>query len=121
VGKFLAVVQGAAAGEVKKPAAANEGKFMGMTQEDQGTQNKSVLVKRAGFSFAVAGGAIAVGDAVSIGGATGKLASCQIDYAAGVGVAKQVYCVGFAETAAGADGDIFELRIHPHQVKTAVS
>lgn len=121
VGKFLAVVQGTNAGEVKKPTAVNDGKFVGITQEEQATQNKSVNVKRAGFSFAIAGGAIAVGDAVQIHDTDGRLQSCQTDYAAAAGTAKLVYCVGFAETAAGADGDIFELRIHPHLVKTAAS
>lgn len=118
---YRAVVQGAAAGEVAKPAGANAGKFVGVTQEAQGTQNKSVRVKESGRTFAVASGAIAVGDAVSIGDSSGKLQSCQTGYVAAPGTAALVYCVGFARTAAGADGDIFEVQLNPHLVKTAAS
>lgn len=121
VGKYLAVVQGTNAGEVKKPGAADAGKCKGITQEDQLTQNRSVLVKRSGFSFGVAGGAIAVGDAVGIHGTTGKLKSVQADMAADPGVAKVVNVVGYAETAADADGDIIELHIDIFTVKTAAS
>jgi hypothetical protein len=116
-----AVVQGTNAGEVAKPGAANAGKFVGITQEAQATQNKSVLVKESGRSFAVASGAIAVGDAVNIGDTTGKVASCQTGYVATPGTAALVYCIGFARTAATADGDIIEIQIQPHLVKTAAS
>ncbi len=121
VGKFLAVVQSTNAGEVKKPTGANDPKFIGITQEAQATQNKPVVVKELGRSFVIAGGAIAVGDAVQIHDTDGRVQSCQTDYAAAAGTAKLVYCIGFARTAAGADGDIIEIDIHPHLVKTAAS
>jgi len=121
VGKFLAVVQGSAAGAVKKPAAADEGKCVGITQEDQLTQNRSVNVKKSGFTFGVAGAAIAAGDAVGIAGNTGKLKSVQTAMAAAPGVVAVVNVVGYAETAAAVDGDIFELEIQRFTVKTALS
>lgn len=121
VTKFLAVVQGTNAGEVKKPTGADVGFCKGITQEDQATQNKSVRVKRTGFTFAVAAAAIAVGDAVGINGTTGKLKSVQTAMAAAPGVAGVVNVVGYAETAAAADGDIFEIHIDIFTVKTAVS
>lgn len=118
---YRAVVQGANAGEVKKPAAADEGKAVGFTQEAQATQNKSVLVKEAGRTFAVAAGAIAVGDAIGIADATGKVKSVQTDMAAAPGVAKVVNVLGYARTAAAADGDMIEAQIAIFTVKTAVS
>ncbi len=119
--RYRAVVRGAAEGGVKKPAAANEGKFVGITQDSQAVQNKAVTVKTQGRSFVVAAGVIAYGDAVGIGDNTGKVISAQTDYAAAAGVAKNVYVIGFAETAAGADGDIIEINIQPQLVKTAAS
>lgn len=121
VAKYLAVVVGAAEGGVKKPAAADAGKCVGITQEAQATQNKSVRVKRSGYSFATASAAIAFGDAVGIAGTTGKLKSVQTDMAAAPGTAKVVNVVGYAETAAGADGDLFEIFVQPFTVKTAAS
>jgi hypothetical protein len=118
--QYRAVVQDGA-GACKKPAGANAPKFVGVTQEDQPNQYRSVTVKESGRTFAVAAGAIAAGDAVAIGDNTGKVVSCQADYEAAAGVAKLVYCIGFARTAAGADGDIFEFEIRPHLVKTPAS
>ncbi len=120
--QYRAVVQGTAAGAVKKPSGAGEGKFIGFTQEAQATQNKSVSVKRSGFSFAVAAGAIAVGDAVEIADNTGKVQSAQaklVDLAEATAVVH--YIVGTAETAAGADGDIIEVFIQPYAKLTPVS
>jgi hypothetical protein len=116
-----AVVQGTNAGEAKKPSAENEGKFIGVTQEAQATQNKSVVVKEAGRTPAVAAGIISVGDYVRIGDNTGKFTSAQTDAIAAPGTAKVNYVVGVARTAAGADGDIFELEIQPFVVKTAAT
>ncbi len=118
---YRAVVQGANPGEVTKPSAVNVGKFIGVTQEAQATQNKSVRVKESGRTFAVACEAIAVGDYVRIGDNTGKFGSAQTDAVAAPGTAKVNYVVGVARTLAGADGDIFELEIEPFVVKTAAS
>ncbi len=118
---YRAVVQGTNAGEVAKPSAANAGKFIGVTQEAQATQNKSVRVKESGSTFAVASGVVAVGDYVRIGDNTGKFESAQTDAIAVPGTAKVNYVVGVARSAAGADGDIFKLEIQPFVVKTAVS
>lgn len=120
--QYRAVVQGAAAGAVKKPTAVGAGKIIGITQEEQATQNKSVSVKRSGFSFAVAAGQIAVGDAVEIADTTGKLQSAQAkleDLSEATAVVH--HFVGLAETAAGADGDMFEVFIHPFSKLTPIS
>ena len=120
--KFRAVVQGTNAGEVKKPAAENEGKFVGVTQEDQATQYRSVRVQESGRTFAVAAtGGIAVGDYVRIADSAGKMNSAQSDAVATPGSAKVNYVIGVARTAAASDGDIFELEIQPFCVKTAAS
>ena len=120
--KFRAVVQGTNAGEVKKPSAENEGKFVGVTQETQATQNKSVLVKESGRSFVTAAGVVAVGDAVQIGDNTGKVVSAQAELVdVDVNPAALVYVIGFARTAAGADGDLIEIQIQPFLKCTPVS
>src|SRR4051794_24264965 len=122
VGIYLAVVQDTAERDVKKPAAANAGKFVGITQEAQATQNKGVRVKTDGPSFATASGVIAVGDYVNIAGSSGKLASCQTSVAAGLAnPASVIYVIGQAISAAAADGDIFEVEIQPVPVPLALS
>jgi hypothetical protein len=118
---YRAVVQGTNEGEVKKPSAANEGKFVGVTQEAQATQNRGVLVKETGRTKGIASGVIAVGDWVRIGDNTGKFESAQTDVVAVPGTAKVNYPVGMARTAAGADGDEFWFQIQPFVVKTAAS
>jgi hypothetical protein len=120
--KFRAVVQGTVAGAVKKPSAENEGKFVGVTQEAQATQNRSVRVQEGGRTFAVAAtGGIAVGDYVRIADSAGKMNSAQADVVLAPGSAKINYVIGVARTAAAADDDIFELEIQPCVVKTAAS
>ncbi len=116
--QYRAVVQGANSGEVTLPAGANAPKFVGVTQAAQPGQNRGVSVQETERTFAVAMGAINAGDAVNIGDNTGKFASCQVSYSAEPGLDELVYCVGFARTAAALDGDIFQLQIQPHLVKT---
>lgn len=116
-----AVVLGSTAGDCAKPGAANAGKFAGITQEAQATQNRSVRVKTSGRTFATAAGTIAVGDYVGIADTAGKLASNQTAAVATPGSAGLVYVVGIAKTAATDDGDIFEMEICPFLVKTAAS
>lgn len=122
VGKFLAVVQGAAAAEVTKPGGAGVGKVVGVTQDDQLTQNRSVRVRSFGRTFGIAAAAIAVGDAVDVNAATGKFRSAQTRLAqATAGAAEVVNVVGYAETAAAADNDMFEIRLNIFSKGTPVS
>ncbi|KKM05478.1 hypothetical protein LCGC14_1753710 [marine sediment metagenome] len=121
VGQYLAVVTGAADGGCKKPAAANEAKFVGFTQEAQANQNKGVTVRVMGISRAVAKSAIANGDWVRIAENTGKIESAQADVIAAVGTEKVNHCIGMAEAAAAADEDIIPVRIQPMVAKTAVT
>ena len=121
VGQFVAVVQGAAAGGCKTPAAANAPKFLGFTQEAQPLQHKGVTVQISGISRAIASGVISAGDAVCIDGATGKVASCQADVEAAPGTAKIIRVIGQAESTAAADGDTVLVRICPYVAKTAAS
>lgn len=117
-----AVVRGTNDGECKKPTAANVGKFVGITAEAQATQNKPVPVDVDGVVFGVASGAISYGDMVNIADTGGKLASVEATVALGlVNPAAVQYVVGFAETAAAADGDLFKVRICPMVIPLAVS
>lgn len=122
VGQFIAVVCGAATdgGGCKKPAAANEAKFLGFTQEAQANQNKGVSVRVMGISRAVSAGVIAHGDWVRIAGSAGTVESAQADVIAAPTTAKVNHCIGIAEATA-ASGDIFPVRIQPMVAKTAVS
>lgn len=122
VSKYRAVVRGANEGEVAKPGAAGDGKCVGFTDEAQALQNKPVKVAVAGFAFATASGAIAYGDAVEIADNTGKIRSCQARLAAATaGAAEVVNVVGYAEKAAGADGDVIPIRIAVFSKGTPVS
>ena len=103
------VVQGTNAGECKLPAAANEAKILGVTVQSQSRQNKSVAVRKAGIAEVIAAGAITVGSPVNIAGSTGKAKA--ISETAGT----KINCLGFAETAASADGDIIEVFISLHE------
>lgn len=121
VGKFLCVVQDAAEGDVKKPTAANAGQLVGVTQEDQLTQNRSVLVKEGGWSFVTAAGAVTVGDRLQINGTSGKVSSAESVLTTLAATAVLIEIVGQARSAATADGDIIEMRIHPFSKETPVS
>lgn len=109
VGAYLAVVHGASAGEAKLPAAANAGGILGVTVHSQSRQGGHVAVRKAGIARVTAAGAITVGAPVNIDGASGKVKA--IDEAA----ATSVECLGYAETAAGADGDLIEIFISIHE------
>ncbi len=121
VGQYLCVVQGAAEGGCKKPAAANATKFLGVTQEEQTNQNKGVAVRKLGITRVVASGVIAAGDFVNIAGATGKVQSCQAAVDAAAGAFAQTNVIGMAETAAAADGNIIQVTLCPFVVKTPAS
>ena len=103
------VVQGTNGGECQAPDAANAGGILGITIYSQSLQNQSVAVRKAGIARVVAAGGIDPGAPVNIADATGKVKA--IDEEAGT----KINCVGFAETAAIADGDIIEVFISLHQ------
>jgi len=119
--QYRAVVQGTNAGECKKPSAANEGGFLGVTQEAQANQYKGVAVRRLGVTRVTAAGVIAVGDHVRIADNTGKVESAQADVIAVPTTPKVNYPIGRAESASAADGDEILMMIAPFVVKTATS
>lgn len=103
------VVQGTNAGECKLPAAANAGAILGATVHSQSLQNQNVAVRKAGIARMTAAAAISLGDAVAIADTDGKVQAIPD------GTGTQYNCVGFAETAASADGDIVEVFISLHE------
>jgi hypothetical protein len=105
----LVVVQDTDPGECKLPAASNDGKILGVTVHSQSLQNKSVAVRKSGIADVVASGAISPGVPVNIAGASGKVKA--INETTGT----KINCLGFAETAASADGDIIEVFISLHE------
>jgi outer membrane protein assembly factor BamB len=105
----LVVVQGTNSGECALPGAANAGSILGVTTHSQSIQSKSVSVRKAGIASVVAAGAIAVGAPVNIAGTSGKVKA--IDETSGT----KINCVGFAETAASADGDVIDVFLSFHE------
>jgi hypothetical protein len=102
------VVQGTNAGEAKLPAADNADAILGVTVHAQANQNHNVAVRKAGIARVVAAGSIGVGAPVNADD-EGKVKA--IDEGAGT----KVNCLGFAETASTAAGDIIEVFISLHQ------
>lgn len=111
VDAYRVVVQGTNDAECALPSAANAGSILGVTTHSA-DDDHSVSVRKAGIASVMAGGVIAVGTAVNIHGTTGKVKA--IDETAGT----KVNCIGFAETAAAADGDIIDVFISIHQRTT---
>lgn len=109
VGAYLVVVQGTNAGEAKLPGAANAGKILGVTVHSQTRQGGHVATRKAGITRVTAAGAVALGAPVNIAGTSGKVKA--INETAGVAIE----CLGFAETAAAADGDVIEVFISIHE------
>jgi hypothetical protein len=105
----LVVVQGTNAGECALPGAANAGAILGVTMHSQSLQNKNVSVRKAGIASVIAAGAISVGVPVNVAGTSGKVKA--IDETSGT----KINCVGFAETAASADGDIIDVFLSLHE------
>ncbi len=105
----LVVVQGTNAGECALPGAANAGAILGVTVHSQSLQNKNVSIRKAGIASVVAAGAISVGVPVNVAGTSGKVKA--IDETSGT----KINCVGFAETAASADGDIIDVFLSLHE------
>lgn len=103
------VVQGTNAGECALPGAANAGGILGVTVHSQSLQNQNVAVRKAGIARVEAAGAITLGAPVNINGTGGKVKA--INEATDT----KINCVGFAETAASADGDIIEVFLSLHE------
>ena len=97
------VVQGTNAGECALPGAANAAAILGVTVHAQSLQNQNVAVRKAGIARVEAAGAITLGAPVNIAGTSGKVKAISESTGTAVNV------LGFAETAASADGDVIEV------------
>lgn len=104
---YRAVVPTTTAGECKLPTAANQF-ALGVTTHAQLQQNHAVAVRRAGIAVATAAGAISIGAPVNVAGTTGKVKALS------EAPDTLIHCLGFAETAAGADGDLIDVFLAPH-------
>ena len=109
VSAYRVVVQGTNAGQCALPGAANADKILGATVHAQTLQGQNVAVRKAGIARVMAAGAITLGAAVNIAGTSGKVKA--VNESSGT----KVFIVGFAETAASADGDIIEVFLSFHQ------
>ena len=109
VGAYLAVVQGTNAGEAELPGAANAGSILGVTVHSQTLEGANVAVRKAGIAKVTAASAISVGDAVNIDGTSGKVKTVSEV------TDTKLNCLGFAETAAAADGDVIEVFLSLHE------
>ncbi len=109
VSEFVVVVQDTSeTGSFKLPTGANE-RPLGILAGDTAA-GKMGLVVRAGYYWAVAQAAIAVGARLVIQGTTGKVIT---DPATSTTVSQ---VVGYAETAASADGDQIIVRLQIGEV-----
>lgn len=79
------------------------------TNAPANTPGQSVRVRMMGISKAIAAGAITVGAAVAVSGASGQLGSVTFP---GSG-ATDTFVIGFALTAATASGDLFSVLLVP--------
>jgi hypothetical protein len=120
VSRFVAVVQGAADGSCKKPAAANAAGFLGVTIEDESTQHAQVTVCTSGSVRVTAGGIITRGDRLAINSASGDVKSVEAQITAAPGAAAVVNVIGQALASAVA-GDVFDMFIRPCLVSIAAS
>lgn len=109
IGAYRVVIAGTNAGEAKLPAAANSAKVLGVTTHGQTLQGANVAVRKAGIARCIAAGAITVGAPVNVAGSSGKVKVIS------EGAGTKVNCIGFAETAAAADGDLVEIYLQLHE------
>lgn len=98
------LVAGTGPGEVKRPAAANAGKIIGVAGHDE-ANTRDVSVYNWGVMNLVAASAIAVGDYVNIADAEGRVKT--VSEAAGV----VVFVVGIARGAASAAGQYVPVQL----------
>lgn len=122
VTQYQAVVASSVtSGNVMSPAAANAGKFMGVTTEARPTAGMGVDVQKMGQVRVVANGAITQGDRLVIASAAGDVKSVETLIAVGTeSPATEYNVVGRAETAA-INGQIFFMWIGPETVPLALS
>lgn len=109
IGAYRVLVHGTQAGEAKLPGAANAGGLLGVSVHSQSLDGGNVAVRKAGVARVVAAGAISLGAAVNVAGTSGKVKA--ISESTGTAV----NCLGFAETAAAADGDVIEVFLSIHE------
>ena len=109
VGAYRVVVQGTSAGEATLPGAANAGAILGATVHSQSREGGHVAVRKAGIARVIAAGAIGVGAPVNVAGTGGDVKA--INESTGT----RIQCLGFAETPAGAAGDIIDVFISIHE------
>ena len=122
-GVYLVVVQGSAVGGAKLPAASNAGSILGVTVHSQSYQGANVAVRKAGIARVKAAGVIALGAPVMVAGESGKVKAIPrtLHEALDAGCPQilnqlcTINCIGFAETAASADGDVIEVFLSFHQ------
>jgi len=104
IDKYLAVIPGTSDLQVKLTGAAAAGVVAGITQE-AAKNGKPIVCRKMGISRATAAGIIARSAYVELAGSSGKLQSATLT----AGTAAVHHIVGIAETASGADGDIFDV------------
>jgi hypothetical protein len=109
IGASLVVVHGALTGECALPLVENAGSILGVTVDPQHQQNQRVSIRKAGIALVVAAGPIGHGDPVNVAGNSGKVQTITVD------ASGKANCLGFAETAAVADGDIINVFISLHE------
>ncbi len=109
VGAYRVVVHGDNPGEAKLPGAANAGQLLGVTTHGQTREGGNVAVRKAGIARVMAASAIALGDPVNVAGTSGKVKTVNETNTL-------VSVLGFAETAAAADGDIIEVFLSMHSI-----
>lgn len=103
-----AVIAGTAEDQVKAPAAAND-PAIGVLGENI-DQDKIGPMVMSGETIAIAGGVVADGDWVKVGGVDGRLITIGGEAAVSV-----LNIIGRARSNAAADGDEFVLDVGPYQ------
>ncbi len=111
IGGGLAVIQGTATRQAKLPAAANA-RAVGITGFAADAAGNQMAVVVLGQAKAVASAAISAGAAVDTAGTTGKLRTAPTP---GAGVNANI--IGYALSAAAADGDKFDLLVVPSTIR----
>ena len=117
ISKYRAVIPATNDGECKLPTAANQFSY-GIAQESESKQYAGVTVRKYGISRAYAKGAVAKGDYVEVGDATGALRKA--DLATVPGSATLHHILGVAESSA-TDGGIFFVFLSPGPVVMPLS
>ena len=110
IGAGLAVMAGTAKDQVKLPTGAGV-RAVGVSANKTSAADEPVGVLPLGEIVAIAGGTIARGDPVQVGGTNGRMTAA----APALGVNADI--VGFALEAAATDGDEFLLLVSPGRIQ----